>query len=93
MLLLLQNENTLKIREIGVIRENPRFAAYSTKCDLHSDGNNIYPKNPMKLGFTAPLMAYNEMYCLRALVFENVRVRFVQPNLRAQGVSTRATFI
>ena len=47
----------------------------------------------MKLGFTAPLMAYNEMYCLRALVFENVRVRFVQPNLRAQGVSTRATFI
>ena len=47
----------------------------------------------MKLGFTAPLMAYNEMYYLRVLAFENVRVRFVQPNLRAGDVSTRATFI
>ena len=34
----------LKIRVIRIIRENPRFAAYSPKCNLHSD--NLKSEHP-----------------------------------------------
>ena len=34
------------IREIRVIRDNPRFAAYSPKCDVHSDN---LPQNRINL--------------------------------------------
>ncbi|MDE0682394.1 MAG: hypothetical protein OXI63_05710, partial [Candidatus Poribacteria bacterium] len=30
-------ENAFKISVIREIRDNPRFAAYSPKCDVHSD--------------------------------------------------------
>ena len=38
--------NLLKIREIRGIRDNPRFAAYSPKCDVHSDS---LPQNRINL--------------------------------------------
>ena len=34
--MILASLNT-KIRVLRVLRDNPRFAAYTPKCDLHSD--------------------------------------------------------
>ena len=39
-LMILVSLNT-KIRVLRVLRDNPRFAAYSPKCDLHSDNLKI----------------------------------------------------
>ena len=48
--------NLLIIREIRVIRDNPRFGAYSPKCDVHS--NNL-PQNRINLTHNRKRLRYS----------------------------------
>ena len=50
------------IREIRVIRDNPRFAAYSPKCDLHSDKKIFTRRFLCYVAQTNGFLCYNRIH-------------------------------